>query len=95
MAIHDSRVFIPEGIVLQHVENEAVVISLLTEKYFSLDEIGTHIWDAIISTSSIQEAIEILLLEYKVEQSQLEQDVLKLVQELEDFGLISMISTSE
>ena len=95
MDIKDSRVLIPDEIVLQQVENESVVINLLTEKYFGLDEIGTQIWIAITSTSSIQEAIEDLLSEYEVGQNHLEQDVFELAQELEEFGLISFIPASK
>ena len=95
MDIKDSRVLIPDEIVLQQVENESVVINLLTEKYFGLDEIGTQIWIAITSTSSIQEAIEELLSEYEVGQNHLEQDVFELAQELEEFGLISLIPASK
>lgn len=95
MDIKDSRVLIPDEIVLQQVENESVVINLLTEKYFGLDEIGTQIWIAITSTSSIQEAIEELLSEYEVGQNHLEQDVFELAQELEEFGLISFIPASK
>ena len=68
---------------------------LLTEKYFGLDEIGTQIWIAITSTSSIQEAIEELFSEYEVGQNHLEQDVFELAQELEEFGLISLIPASK
>ena len=95
MDIKDSRVLIPDEIVLQQVENESVVINLLTEKYFGLDEIGTQIWIAITSTSSIQEAIEELLSEYEVGKNHLEQDVFELAQELEEFGLISLIPASK
>ena len=89
MALRTSGIIIPEEIVIQKVENESVIINLLTEEYYSLDEISTHIWDAITSAPSVQEATEKLSSEFEVDQDQLEQDVFRLIQELEDFGLIS------
>ena len=82
---------IPEAEVLfQEVGGEAVLLSLARERYFALDPVGTRIWRAISRDPSLQVAFDALLAEYDVDPARLEADLLALVGQLSDAGLVQI-----
>ena len=78
------------NILSSELGEESVLLNLQTEEYFGLDDIGTRMWQMLIEKDSIQAAIDALLVEYKVEPNQLQQDIKNLVEELVDHGLLEL-----
>jgi len=66
-----------------------VLLDLDSGTYFGLDSVGGRVWDLLTGTATIGETIETMLGEYEVDRGVLERDVLRLVNELEEKGLIS------
>lgn len=74
--------------VFRQLDNEAVLLNLNNGQYYSLNELGTHIWNTIQQHDSIEDLIIALEQEYEVSPEQLKTDVRTLIQDLITNGLI-------
>ncbi|MCU0836207.1 MAG: PqqD family protein [Chromatiaceae bacterium] len=83
-----DQVTISSEVLFQQVASESVLLDLASETYFGLDEVGTRIWQLLQEHSRLRTVYETMLDEYDVEPAQLEQDLLKLIGELADAGLV-------
>lgn len=66
----------------QDLAGQSVLLNIQTEQYFSLDDVGTRMWQTLIDKDSIQSAIDALQVEYQVEPELLQKDVKNLIEEL-------------
>lgn len=85
-----SRVTTPDGVLMRQIDNEAVILNLNSELYFGLSAVGTRMWTLLTSQPSIQAAFDNLLDEYEVAPDRLRQDMLTLIEELEQHGLVKL-----
>lgn len=85
-----SRVTTPDGVLMRQIDNEAVILNLNSELYFGLSVVGTRMWTLLTSQPSIQAAFDNLLDEYEVAPDRLRQDMLTLIEELEQHGLVKL-----
>ncbi len=76
--------------IAQEVSGETVILDLKSEQYFSLDTVGTRVWQLLQGSSHIEEIYQQLLEEYEVEPSRLRTDLEDLLTALEQEGLISL-----
>ena len=83
-----QRVRIPDDVILRELDGESVVLDLNSERYYGLDEVGTRMWQLLVSSDSIEDAYQALLNEYKVEPQRLRDDLRDLLSELSGSGLI-------
>jgi len=83
-----DRVSVRDGVMFNRVGDEVVLLDLDSGTYFGLDAVGGRIWDLLTGAATVGETIETMLAEYEVERGLLERDVLRLVNELEEKGLI-------
>lgn len=79
---------IPSDVAFEVLDGEAVVLNLQTGIYFSLNEVGTRIWQLLEEHERVEPVIEAMLAEYEVEREVLEADVSRLVSELSEKGLL-------
>jgi hypothetical protein len=86
----ESLVTIREGVVFRELEGEAVLLSLESGTYFGLNEVGTRIWALIQEHRSLRSVLETMQQEYEVSPKTLESDLLRLVEELQAKGLVSI-----
>lgn len=77
-------------VLFQEVGGEAVLLSLASERYFGLDPVGTRIWQLLALDSSLQSAFDALCGEYQVAPERLQADLLALVAELAEAGLVAV-----
>lgn len=75
---------------LQQTGDEAVLLDLASEFYFGLDAVGVHVWRLLEQDSSVQHAFDSLSAEYDVGADTLEHDLLALIRNLADAGLVSI-----
>ena len=54
----DSKVRVPEDVLVSELDGESVLLNLKSECYFGLDEVGTRLWELLISSESIRGAYE-------------------------------------
>ncbi len=74
--------------MLQEIDGEAILLDLQSEQYFGLNEVGTRLWQLLARDASLRAAYGILLSEFAVEPERLERDLLALVAELANTGLV-------
>ena len=70
--------------------DEAAVLDMNRGIYYGLDPVGTRVWKLIQQPRSVAQVRDALLAEYEVEPIRCEQDLLKLLAELRDAGLIEI-----
>lgn len=78
-------------VLFQEVGGEAVLLNLASERYFGLDPIGTRIWNLLGTDARLQHAHAALCAEYDVDPARLETDLLTLVDQLAEAGLIKVL----
>ena len=79
-----------DEVLFQEVAGEAVLLNLTSERYFGLDPVGTHIWDLINSNLTLQQVHQSLCDTYDASPAKLQEDLLALVAELAEAGLITV-----
>lgn len=77
-----------EDIVSCPVENALLMMDMGGGGYFSLDDIGTAIWEHLAEPLSVQSLCEQLTAAYAVEPEVCRVDVLAFLNELVDAGLV-------
>ena len=82
--------YLSEDAIAQEVSGETVILDLKSEQYFSLDLVGTRIWQLLAETSEIDAIYQQLQQEYDVEPTQLQDDLNHLISHLAEEGLISI-----
>jgi hypothetical protein len=70
------------------LKGEAVILNLKTGKYFSLNPVGTRLWELIESPQTIQSLIDVIESEYQVERERLEKDVFAVFTKLMNASLV-------
>lgn len=85
-----ARVTIPDGVLVQELQGESVLLNVNTENYYGLDEVGTRIWAVLSEAPSIAAAVDVLLEEYEVQRAVLQDDVDELLTVLLDKKLIEL-----
>ena len=88
MAIVNRYIIDPERIAWRVVDGEAVILNLGTGSYYSLDKIGTRMWQLISEKRACEEAIGLIVSEYEAEKETIADDFLELISELKKEGLI-------
>jgi len=89
-AMLSQRVALSPDALFQEIGGEGVILDLKSSSYFGLDEVGVRLWQLLQADSSLQAACDTLLTEYEVEPAQLEQDLIKLLDQLTDAGLVTI-----
>ncbi len=75
--------------VASELDGEMVLLNLATEEHYSLNEVGTRLWDLTDGKRTVAEMIDTILHEYEAERAGVTEDVLDLFQELTDEGLVA------
>ena len=88
----NQRVRVPEDVLFREIDGEAVILNLDNEAYHGLDEVGTRMWIVLQESETIGEAYAQLLSGYDVDAGQLKTDMVELLSELRQHGLITIES---
>ena len=73
----------------QQLEDHAVILNLQSEQYYTLDMVGRDIWEALSQYGNLDQTVTTLLETYQgVTEKQLQQDIISLITELQQEGLI-------
>ena len=90
MISKDSIVVASKDQVSSDLAGEVVMLNLKNGTYYGLDEVGARIWSLIQEPSSVEVVRDILLEEYDVVPDLCERDLLALLQDLADNGLVEV-----
>jgi hypothetical protein len=76
------------------IDGEAVILELGTGVYYSLDSVGTHIWELMEEQISFADMILKILDEFDVSQEQCRKDVMQFLRQMLAYDLLE-VETSE
>jgi hypothetical protein len=91
----DSQLTIPETIYTQEVGDETILLDTRGGLYFSLDPVGTRMWNLIREHGSLRVVHETMLSEYDVTPERLETDILALAEKMIAKGLASLAQAKQ
>ena len=83
-----DRVTVPGDVLISKLQEESVILNLDSERYYGLDDVGTRFLAVLTTSESIEAAYEQLREEYDVDGKVLRQDLLALVENLVDQGIL-------
>ena len=87
----NSTIEVAKDVVSCDLVDEAAILNLKTGIYYGLDPVGSRIWKLIQTPRQIQEILETLLNEYKVEKNRCQQDLIELIEQLSEKELVKII----
>ena len=85
-----DRVRVPDDVLISNLQDESVILNLNSERYFGLDNVGTRMLTVLSTANSIEAAYELLLTEYDVDPHSLRQDLISLIENLVEQGLLTV-----
>ena len=83
-----DRVTVPDDVLISQLQEESVILNLESERYFGLDDVGTRFLSVLTTSDTIETAFERLRSEYDVDPQVLRSDILALVENLVEQGLL-------
>jgi len=83
---------VPDPVFLRRVRDEVVLLDMASEQYFGLGAVGACVIDAIQGGADIDGAIAAVVDEFDAPEDQIRADVLALVEELVETGLLTVSS---
>ncbi len=86
----NSKLRLPEQVVFTFVGEDAILLNTRTNQYFALDEVGARLWRLMSEGKDLLESHTAFLEEYEVEAERLEADLLELIGQLVENGLVEI-----
>jgi hypothetical protein len=83
-----DRVRVPDDVLISNLQEESVILNLDSERYYGLDNVGTRFLSILNASESIEAAYEVLCDEYDVDAQSLRQDLLALIENLLQQGIL-------
>jgi hypothetical protein len=90
MVSFSDRVRLPDDVLISRLQEESVILNLDSERYFGLDDVGTRFLSVLTASDSIEAAYQSLAEEYDVDREVLRQDLVALIQNLQQQGIIEV-----
>jgi len=72
------------------MEGETILLQLESGNYFSLNEAGVTVWNALDAPRTLKELCDRVADEYEVDEERCKQDVLRLVLHLADEHMVEL-----
>jgi len=85
-----QQIAIEPDVLIQELSGELVLLNLVTEEYFGLDDVGNAMWSALKEADSLQVAYDRLLEHYDVAPELLKQDFLNLIEQFVEHDLVKI-----
>lgn len=84
----DTKYTIPSTVMLQLVDDETLLFNSATELFFTLNEIGSLMWEIMSETTTLRAVYDELTEAYDVPADQLEADIVTFATALTEQGLL-------
>jgi hypothetical protein len=81
-------VTVSPDVLYQTIEGHAVLLDLAGERYYSLDDVGTRIWQLLAEQSDVSTVLERLLDVYEIDRASLTRDLTAFFDRLASAGLV-------
>ena len=86
----DSTIVRSSDQVSTDLGKEVFILGLGSSEYYSLEEVGARIWEIIQEPKTVKEILDSILNDYAVEPEICGSDLLAVLQEMADEGLIEI-----
>lgn len=83
-----TRVTVPDHVITRAVGGSTVILDVNSGRSFTLDEVGSRVWELLTATGSAQTTFDTLLQEFNADPEQLERDLEALMSQLVDGQLL-------
>lgn len=90
----DSIVIASSTQVSSELQDESVILDVQSGTYYGLNDVGASIWAMIQEPKAIAKVQSAIMAEYDVSAEQCEQDVLTLLEQLIEIGLVNIYNES-
>ncbi|MCB0253970.1 MAG: PqqD family protein [Caldilineae bacterium] len=80
----------PSQIISRTVDDEALIIHLTSGSYYSLNAVGTRVWESIDGTRTVEDIAKIIQTEFDADFDRIETEVISLVTDLAQEGLVQI-----
>lgn len=91
MEIADDTTFaIRDDVISEEIEDELVVLDLEGDVYFSLNDVGRLIWEAISDGKTFSEVVDAICETYDVERDRASEDAVAFLEDTLDRELLSV-----
>ena len=77
------------SVICRELSGETVLLNLESGVYYGLDAVGTRVWQLLMQGSTIGSVRDTMIEEYDVAPDVLNADVLRLVGDLRDRGIVT------
>jgi hypothetical protein len=88
------RVEIPEDVVWRDLDDEVVILDVVSNQYFGLSGAGSAMWRLLAEHGSVDEAVAHLKDEFDADPEQLRADLEELIKDLEGKGLLKIAAAA-
>jgi hypothetical protein len=78
------------GVLVQELDGEAVLLTHDSERYFKLDSVATRVWQHLLVHRRLGRICAEMLKEYDVDEFEVRADVVRLVEELMEAGIVTL-----
>ncbi len=90
-----SRVVVATTQISCDLAGEAAILSLADGTYYGLDEVGAFVWNRLSAPISVADVCNAVCAAYDVEPATCHHDVLELLRQLQQRGLITVSDRSD
>lgn len=87
-----TKLIVSPQVMARTVGDETVILDLASGTYYGLDPVGARIWQLFVDGQTLAQVRDIMLAEYDVSVDDLERDLNRLLSELSDKNLISLVA---
>ena len=92
MLLHQSIKLAPD-VMARRVGKETFILSVKSESYFGLDEVGSRIFALLTGGASVGDTLQQLECEYDADREKLQSDLVSLIGELSRHELIEIVAS--
>jgi len=79
---------VPDHVLCRSVGDDTVLLDLKQDEYFSLDAVGTRVWEGLVARRSLGDIVTSIATAYGVAVERVETDVRALLESLMQNGLL-------
>lgn len=86
------KIKVKPDVLLEELENEAVLLCITNEHYFGLDEVGLKFWTLLDEHKNSNLVVQALLVEYDIDENTAKQDLESFIKKLEQANLVEIVN---
>jgi hypothetical protein len=90
----DSIASVSGELVSANLDGEVVILGFKSGSYYSLDQVGAFVWSLLQKPQKVSVIRDAILNEYDIDVQRCEQDLIDLLNDLADKGLIEIRTDS-